>query len=241
MGCDIHFYVEKREGDKWISADKWTPDKWSEDGSLAVDYDDRFYRSRNYDLFAMLADVRNGVGFAGCDTGDGFNPIATPKGLPDDVSPEVKKESGDYGVDGHSHSYLTLSELEAYDWHGQKTKQRGWVGALEFMNFQVKGHPSSWSGGVMGQGVRHVSNKEMAELVERHSPALNALAAELVDDPFRDFANVPTELKSVYTQVEWEESYAEPAKEFLDETMPKLRELANGNPDSVRIVFWFDN
>ena len=44
-------------------------------------------------LFAILAGVRNGYGFAGCDTGDGFRPIAPPRGLPGDVSPEVAEEA----------------------------------------------------------------------------------------------------------------------------------------------------
>src|SRR5215469_11787636 len=34
------------------------------------------YGWRNYDLFAILAGVRNGSGFGGCDTGDPVVPIA---------------------------------------------------------------------------------------------------------------------------------------------------------------------
>lgn len=47
MGCDIHFYVEKKEGDKWVSADKWTPCEYVE-GRMGIKYDDHFYKSRNY-------------------------------------------------------------------------------------------------------------------------------------------------------------------------------------------------
>jgi len=50
-----------------------------------------WYGDRNYNAFAILADVRNGYGFAGCDTGDGFVPISTPKGFPDDMCEEVRK------------------------------------------------------------------------------------------------------------------------------------------------------
>lgn len=46
---------------------------------------------RNYNLFSILANVRNGVGFAGCKTGEGFEPIAMPRGFPADASPAVKK------------------------------------------------------------------------------------------------------------------------------------------------------
>ena len=43
-------------------------------------------------------------------------PIAEPRGLPDDCDPRVRACSNYWGADGHSHSWLTLSELTAYDW-----------------------------------------------------------------------------------------------------------------------------
>ncbi|GAI60500.1 unnamed protein product, partial [marine sediment metagenome] len=87
MGCDIHLFVEKRVGGNWVPADKWVPDKESEDkDALMVPYGNRYYDGRNYHLFAILADVRNNFGFAGIDRGDQFNPISDPRGLPQDVT-----------------------------------------------------------------------------------------------------------------------------------------------------------
>ncbi len=43
---------------------------------------------RSYNTFAMLADVRNGTGFAGIKTSDGFPVIHEQRGLPDDLSVE---------------------------------------------------------------------------------------------------------------------------------------------------------
>lgn len=109
MGCDIHFHVEKKdENGKWISADKWTVDPWGDDDPDYIDVkrEDSFYHDRNYLLFGILAHVRD----------RSVTPISSPRGLPKDVSPEVKKRSDDYGADGHSHSWLTLAELLAYDW-----------------------------------------------------------------------------------------------------------------------------
>lgn len=175
---------------------------------------DHPFKRRNYDVFAMLANVRNGRGFAGCDTGDGFVPISEPRGLPDDVTPEVRAESDKWGGDGHSHSWLTLAELLAYDWN-QTTRHRGWVDADEYKAFKEDGRPKSWCGGVSGSAVRHVSHQEMEQRIADGGAA------------------------HCYTLVEWEESYAVSAAAFLEKTIPALREL--GAPEDVRLVFWFDN
>lgn len=157
-------------------------------------YEGWAYDGRNYDLFGMLANVRNGWGFAGCDTGDGFKPIAMPKGVPDDASDYYLRKVEEWGCDGHSHSWLTIRELLEYDWHGQRTKKRGWVGEEEFKVYLEKGRPESWSGGVFGGDVIHVTPAQMRAIIEGH------VAKE--------------EGKEYYTQVEWEVSYYESAKKF---------------------------
>ncbi len=104
-------YVEVRKNNKWEKVGQVFKG-WKE-GILS----DQPYHGRNYDLFAILANVRNGRGFAGIKTGEGFNPISEPKGLPEDVSPEVKQSSDDWDVDGHSHSWHTVADLINYNWH----------------------------------------------------------------------------------------------------------------------------
>lgn len=47
--------------------------------------------NRNYDWFAILANVRNGRGFAGLYTGSGFDVIAEPRGYPENISNEGMK------------------------------------------------------------------------------------------------------------------------------------------------------
>ena len=221
MGCDIHFYVERRVDGRWVSADTWTPNKYYKPGEddgerpFEVAYENRFYRGRNYDLFAMLADVRNGRGFGGVKTGEGFIPICAPRGLPDDVSDEVRAERAAWDCDGHSDSWLTVAELNAYDWQ-QTTQHQGIVDALNYFIWQRDGKPRSWAGFVDGPAVRHITNAEMdAAVREAH------------------FTN------GLYTRVTWCEPYAASAPEFLEVTLPRLRAL--GSPEDVRIVFWFDN
>jgi hypothetical protein len=193
------------------------------------------YDGRNYDLFAMLADVRNGRGFAGCNTGDGFTPISEPKGVPDDASAYYKWQANRYGVDGHSHSWLTLAELKAYDWHGQFTHKRGWVAMDEYKTFLEKGHPESWSGGVSGGSVKHVTNAEMDKLI-----ADGVNSPGLMSGP-HDFT-----APHYYTQVEWKIAYAESADWFLEHSIPVMEKLAGnsdvlGGAEGVRMVFFFDN
>jgi hypothetical protein len=116
--------------------------------------------SRNYSLFAILADVRNGSGFAGVDTGDRVEPISEPRGIPEDASAEVQKYMGHMGVDGHSHSYHTLRDLKAYDWDAPIT-YRGYVKALDYIDMKERGWPEDKtvrppgeiSGGISGSGI----------------------------------------------------------------------------------------
>jgi len=266
MGCDIHLFVERKVDGKWISADRWTPNEYAgEEGEpdVCVEYENRFYKGRNYNLFAILASVRNGVGFAGWDTGDGFKPIAMPKGLPSDVSAEVKAESDRWDGDGHSHSWLTLAELKAYDWKGQSTRHRGWVDPWNFVLWQRNGKPNSWAGGVSGQAVEHISNQMMAHLVgpkneeiifEGDEPEKGSWADRVYTTKLQrtlrqvgDFpagsvgAGIQDRGTSYYTLVEWDEVYYDSVKPFVDETMPKMDALSYGKPENVRIVFWFDN
>ena len=210
MGCDIHFYVEKNVDGKWISADKWIVDKY-----MDKKVEQELYDGRNYSLFAILADVRNGYGFAGCKTGEGFKPISSPRGLPVDMSQEVGNRAEMWGLDGHSHSWLTVEELDSYDWN-QKTQKCGWVGAEDFKEWKENGIPSSWCGGVSGPDIKRLSNEIMNQAIISGA-----------------------DTKGMYTEVEWEMVYRDCVDVFLSDTMPKLR--AFGDPDKVRIVFWFDN
>lgn len=103
---------------------KTAEDEWEKDNYGPTVYKGWAYEGRNYDLFAILADVRNGYGFAGSYTGEGFKPISDPKGLPEDISEEIKKRSDDYGSNGHSHSWFTVKELTEYDWEQETVTLR---------------------------------------------------------------------------------------------------------------------
>ena len=128
MGCDIHFYVEKwtssnnYEGPRDLSEDRdqklnegledipthfrWvSADKWEKNHSWWANKE--YYGGRNYYLFAILADVRNG---------SNIEPISYPKGIPDDASSGYRYMCDRWEGDGHSHSFFTLEELLNVDW-----------------------------------------------------------------------------------------------------------------------------
>ncbi len=232
MGCDIHFYVERRVDDKWLTADIWKPANKAEYHSVPyVDYDSHFYDGRNYDLFAILANVRNGNGFAGIKTGEGFNPISEPRGVPEDACQEYKGAVEDYGGDGHSHSYLTVAEILSYDWTQTTTKQ-GWVTPAQYARFKVNGSPESWSGGVSGGNVKHVSNEEIEQLNQKDGKYDVWGAYHAKEQPFGIGENI-------YTLITWKIPYYKAGRTFLSETLPRLWRL--GAPENVRCLFFFDN
>lgn len=115
MGCDIHAVVERKVTNRDEDGTPYSS-RWVSAG------DPDF--GRNYELFAVLADVRNY---------DDIQPVSEPKGLP-----SFKGRHEEYGwlqwhdydekpsrlfeyhyednyEDAHSASWLSLAEIKAYD------------------------------------------------------------------------------------------------------------------------------
>lgn len=243
MGCDIHLYVERRDHTKdtveakapWVTADTWTDSEY-EDGVKDVAYYDHYYTGRSYDLFAVLADVRNGRGFAGVKTGSGFNPISSPRGVPDDACPEYRDAVERWGADGHSHSHLTLAELLAYDWT-QTTEHRGYVDVGQWARWKLRGKPESWAGGVGGDSTRILEEAQ----VSAAATATGVSMYDLVHGRGGAVEKVTAYCGGgrIYTDVRWTEPYYRSCSHFWSECVPRLLRL--GRPDCVRLVFFFDN
>lgn len=88
MGCDIHGNLEVKEEGKW---------KFIEE----------IPNVRSYDMFGILAGVRNYVNAM---------PISEPRGCPEDISDGTNKKLEHWDFDGHSHSWLTYRDFLVYDW-----------------------------------------------------------------------------------------------------------------------------
>ena len=204
MGTDIHLFVERRASanEPWQLVSVRTKCSWC-DGSCKNKHADSAcygckgtgleagYGSRKYSVFAMLADVRNGRGFAGCDIGSGFVPVAEPRGLPADMSAELKAihnasddsdwekryatlnaAYGESNLGDHSMSHLTVRELLDYDWT-RMTEHHGVCNVNTYAAWQKAGtrFPEHWSGGVGGPQIYNVTAAFGAELAKCVTPA----------------------------------------------------------------------
>ena len=197
MGTDIHGRLQTRYN---------STDKWRDAGEIECD--------RNYRVFAMLADVRNGAAFAGVKTHKSITPIAPPRGLPEDIELSQRDDNTliihdpwddeaplqHYNLGDHSFSWVTLKEL--VDWPGwQKTLHMvGLLAPEEMARVQREGGaPNKWCGGT----------------------------------------NDPT-----YVRYEWDVPFTEYTRQFkawVDYLALKYSYLLAERPDCVRLVFGFDS
>lgn len=103
MGCDIHMVVERRDPELgWVGLHDFpygTVELFTEINGKSEFVAGRPHWlpcSRNYELFAEIAGVR----------GDG----PEPRGMPGDASDLARMEVRRWGDDGHSHTWLLMSE-----------------------------------------------------------------------------------------------------------------------------------
>lgn len=237
MGTDIHLFTERRRpGQVWEAFAArvlacWCldfPDHpadcyWCKGTGVETGFHDRCYNA-----FAILADVRNGSGFAGCDTGDGFKVIAPPRGLPDDLSPELQSLFDDTYTEAesdaltaklgswpgdHTSSWLTLAELLTFPLDQLHTVIRGVVTREQFNAWDGKSPPKEYCSDISGGGVTVTAKEARAGVASSH------------------------------VRISWTESYRQ-ASGRLWAFVEGLRVLTAGEgyaPDDVRIVFNFDS
>lgn len=236
MGCDIHPAIEYRQSPEqpWKALLNKNPyfGKYGDEKEFTA----RLDIGRDYDLFAVLGNVRNGSGFAGCDTGDGFDSISDNRGVPDDISDEAREALSDE----HSATWVTLAEILAFDWD-RSTKHRGWVNGIEFEKWdrmkQWNPQPESWCGGVSGGNVEHISEQEMRAKVTgiMGKDARGADWEKLIEQ-------LKAQLASTYCLIEWENSYTADTTQMWTKILPKMLNLGRQYGfDNVRLVMDFDS
>jgi len=176
-------------------------------------WDDNYdLRGRNYAWFALLAGVRGHL-----------DPMIAPdRGLPKDVSPEVLRQSTQIDDDGHSHSWVTLRELLEYDWNNHIIQNSESVNKRQFLCFKTRKSNSEYFSSLY----------DTANMIEITNDQMGQLCLGVY--------GMLDERKHYFTTVEWDETYRECVGEkYVQGIIDKLSEY--GDPDEVRLVFWFDN
>ena len=213
MGTDIHGIWQARD-----AAGNW------------VDIPSGYAQDPHYQLFAALAGVHNGVGFAGTRTGDSITPIAQPRGYPEDFAVNADDEhpitdrstlpawcraymepdETTYWMGDHSHSWLASAEMLA--WYGGVggVEKVGVISREAYENWDGHSEPETYAGDVWGLGIRVVED----------TPEARAL--------------VP---KWTHTRVHWRQSLTEELAYFFHE----VQRLVDQYGGDLRFVFGFDS
>lgn len=121
MGCDIHSYAERCVGNKYFALPAFEP-----------------FEVRSYSTYAFLAGVRNYSGIV---------PITAPRGIPIDASIDVMTANDEWGMNAHTPSWLSVSELEAFNYDVE----------MEDRRYMKQTGPNSFTGAATcepGQGKR---------------------------------------------------------------------------------------
>jgi len=223
LGTDIHLRVEKLVDGEWQyvkppRVTRWGTRTWDEDWQ--EDENALEPGARNYNLFAFLADVRNGYGFAGTYRHEPIEPQFPGRGLPDGVDEEISYEEEDdvpYLGD-HSFTWATLTELLNAPWD-MEFKTAGVVPESVHISLPIGSRPDSWSGGVSGGSTLTIQVDQYDELLRK----------DLLDPRIKYY---------IVRRWTWQ-----PLKEcdfriWLDRD---LVPLADGDTDSIRVIIGFDS
>lgn len=261
MGCDIHGFCEVKENGVWklnhkkvfknpyfMSTEELKKRQEKDPGYEISEWQREEFQehpadSRNYDWFAILADVRNGRGFAGIPTGDGFAVIAEPKGVPDDATEEWQKRVEEWDCDMHSQSYLTLADFDAFNWD-QTTNKQGVIPLSLYKALAgTNKAPNSWSGFIGGPGIITVDEEAAEKILKGETVVVEA------HDPFAKIRGEKPKVvdmvslesgHNIHVLYTWKVLYSEWFDYKIEEVIEPMRKLKEEYED-VRYVFGFDN
>lgn len=258
MGTDIHVLCEVKENGKWkVNEEKIfpnpdyhylqerikedpnyvVPDFWKDD--LDTPFKEHPESGRNYDKFAILADVRNGFGFAGVKTGRGFKPMSSNRGFPLDSDKEYVERYFDWT---HSQTWINLSDVKEYDWD-QMTIKTGVISLEEYKKIKnpLSKHntktPESWSGGINGGNNITISMDEAEKVISGELTELTRY-----EDFFKEEEPVTKQISEwkINVQYEWYVKYTEWFDNFIQNWVEPIKKLGEKYED-VRVVMSFDS
>jgi hypothetical protein len=243
MGTDIHLQIERYDKDTntWIDINKqalpyrgtlnelWdkSDDKpkrtEQEIQDMIFEYWSNNPESRCYMVFSLLADVRNGYGFAGVETYKPIQPIDNLRGTPSNTSfNEVFDKEEEWC---HSFTYYSMKELLEHVSWGEDVHNSGYVlynDWGEYIESQATDSPmpcpNNYCGDVSGKGI------------EKYSM-----------DDFENLNNANAD--KVYIKAKWTEPSPLKQTSFWNwlnsKVMSKLSDKYG--VDNIRINMYFDN
>ncbi len=211
MGCDIHGVFQRSSGAAW------------------EDIESNYEQDRHYQLFAVLAGVRNGHGFAGVPTGEVITPISDPRGIPSDfvldgddhpitnlayMDPRMRQyqkadEPLKIWMGEHSHSWLSGEEMVAWREFAPVVCKTGILERATYEQWDGKSWPAESCSGVSGPRIKVINDN----YVEK--------------DETPDWTHI---------RCHWESSLRKELDYFFDE----VARLANKH-GRIRFVFGFDS
>lgn len=179
MGTDVHPAFQRKVLGSTPAEDSW---------EYITDH--KYEGNRHYFLFGWLANVRNGYGFGGTDTGDSIKPLAEPRGLPEDLVKREEPKSrwdwkapdweeyykcgGSFG--DHSFSWLTSTEILEGTKHFNPVHKRGVLTMDQYVKWDKVSQPESWCGGIWGGKQITIDQSELTpEKIRSQSYAMHIL------------------------------------------------------------------
>jgi hypothetical protein len=200
MGTDIHIWVEAQTDNGWMDISTRAIKQKRVDLStiLTLPTEDQQAKifeyfagnpeNRNYMVFAYLADVRNGYGFAGCEIFNPIEPCFEGRGYPNNTSIDTD-------LCNHSPTHFTVDEILKHKGWEQPIKEIGCVEYghwKEFIDSQKTDNPLSapmtYCGSVSG-GDTSITHANRFESIDPQSEDIKNIYIKgswTVQNPLKD-------------------------------------------------------
>lgn len=238
MSITIFMYAEMHLNGVWKSC--YPVETCEEDGKVSYSMETVFSndeREGSYPLSRMLLDFDR-IRHHTPETS------ALPRGLPDDLSPELRQFVSWQEENGrflHYPSWLLLRELLELPWDERKATITEFVNAEQYVIFKRKRHPEQFISPGFGECSRYSRGSSIADWVLSffRKPSPPDRGPKIVSNEEMEQivagGNLSSEVITRLTVLD--RSYAENCQVFLQHTVPLLKTF--GASDKVRIVFWF--
>ena len=230
MGTDIHSIAQVNRDGRWQTV------------AVGIDGD-----QRSYNTFAMLADVRNGYGFAGCRTSTGFPVIHEQRGLPEDL-----KTNEDNGL------LINKTDLVcAWDWGGNEipidSPDARRVKYLDEEPMYLGDHSFSWCTLTeLRTFIENVAKKTETRIVGIVDLAAYNLHKQtcqrytnwcgMVSGPGIVVESDPPGPRATHVQTSWPVNAAESSRLCkIEAALSLVAERTGAAPESIRFVYGFDS